>query len=191
MSVSARPADGRRGRGGPGAAAALERAGTFLRALAGKALRLGAVAALGGAATWWALYVAIEPGDLRAAVLVLSALLLALPPTALALFAVAARTLLALPERIRQAPGAIRDRAGEISSRAGQVAEARRGGLLRGIPAVARLWWSVASAKELLELASPATVLLRSATLIAALIALPAAILEVLLGAAALLWLAM
>lgn len=191
MSVSARPADGRGGLPGPGAAAALERAGAFLRAVAAKALRLGAVAALGGAATWWALYVAIEPGDLRTAVLVLSALLLAFPPTALALFAVAARTLLALPERIRQAPGAIRDRADEISRRAGQVAEARRGGLLRGVPALARLWWSVASARELLQLASPAAVLLRSATLVAALIALPAAILEVLLGVAALLWLAM
>jgi hypothetical protein len=171
------------------AAAALERAGAVLGAVAARALRLAAVATVAGAVTWWALYRGIDPGDVRATVLLVAGVLLAFPPAALVLFAVAARTLVTLPERIRQAPGAVRHRAGEISRRAGDLAEARRRGLLRGIRSLARLWWSVASAREVLQMLSPAAVLLRSSTLVAALIALPAAILEILLGAGALIWL--
>jgi hypothetical protein len=192
VSVSARRAEaGLEGAGGGArAAAALERAGTFVLAVAGRAVRLAAVAAVAGLVAWWALYRAIDPGDVRTGVLFVAGLLLAFPPVALGLFALAARTLVALPDRIRQIPGAVGDRAGEISRRAGRVAEARRRGVVRGLPALAGLWWSVASARDLLQFLSPAAVLLRSATLVAAAIALPAALLEILLGAVGLVWLA-
>jgi hypothetical protein len=193
VSVSARRAEA--GPRGPGSAtrvaAALEQAGAFVLAVADWAVRLAAVAAVAGLVAWWALYLAVDPGDVRAAVLLVAGVLLAFPPVALLLFAVAARTLAGLPGRIRQIPGAIGDRAGDISRRATRVAEARRRGLVRGLPAMAGLWWSVASARDVIQVLSPAAVLLRSATLIAATIALPAALLEVLLGVAALVWLAM
>jgi hypothetical protein len=191
VSVSARRAEaGPRGPGGARVAAALAQASTFVLAVADWAVRLAAIAAVAGLVAWWALYLAVDPGDVRAAVLFVAGVLLAFPPVALVLFAVAARTLAGLPDRIRQIPGAIGDRAGEISQRAGRVAEARRRGLVRGLPAMAGLWWSVASARDVIQVLSPAAVLLRSATLIAAAIALPAALLEVLLGVAALVWLA-
>lgn len=171
------------------AAAALERAGAVLGAVAARALRLAAVATVAGAVTWWALYLGIEPGDVRASILLVAGVLLAFPPTALVLFAVAARALASVPERIREAPGAVRHRAGEISRRAGDLADARRRGFLPRIRSLARLWWSVASVREVLRVLSPAAVLLRSTTLVAALIALPAAVLEILLGAGALIWL--
>ncbi len=169
---------------------AVERAARLIRGLARQALRLGAVAAAGGAVAWWALYRGLDPGDARTAVLIVATLLLAFPPVALVLFAVAARTLLALPGRLREAPGAIRERAGEISRRGAELTEARRRGLLRTVPALGRLWWSVSSAREVLQVTSPAAVLLTPATLLAAGIAVPAAILEILLGIAGLLWLA-
>jgi hypothetical protein len=193
VSVSVRRADTSPGLPAPGsggrAAAALEGAGAFVRAVAERALRLAAVAAVAGAVAWWAIYWEVDPGDVRTAILVLAGLLLAFPPAALAVFGVAARTLASLPDRIRQTPGAAKDRAAEISRRAGSVAEARRRGLVRGLPAVAGLWWSVASARDVLQVLSPGAVLLRSSTLVAAAVALPAAVLEVVLGVAALLWL--
>jgi hypothetical protein len=160
-------------------------------AVAGRVLRLAAIAALAGLVAWWALFQALDPGDVRAGALFLAGLLLAFPPVALVLFAVAARTLAALPDRIWQIPGAIGDRAAEISRRAGHLAEARRRGLVRGLPAMAGLWWSVASARDVIQVLSPAAVLLRSATLIAAAIAVPAALLEILLGGVGLVWLAL
>jgi hypothetical protein len=193
VSVSARRAE----TGPPGAAggtrgaAALEQAAAFVLAVAGKAIRLAAIAAGAGLVAWWALFQAIDPGDFRAGVLFVAGLLLAFPPVALGLFAVAARTMAGLPDRIRQIPGTVGDRAGEIYRRVGQLAEARRRGLVQGMPAMARLWWSVASARDVLQVLSPAAVLLRSATLIAAAIALPAALLEILLGVVGLVWLAL
>jgi hypothetical protein len=193
VSVSARRAeDGSPGAGGgTRRAAALEQAGAFLLAVAGRAIRLAAIAAAAGLVAWWALFQAIDPGDVRAGVLFVAGLLLAFPPVALGLFAVAASTMAGLPDRIRQIPGTVGDRAGEISRRVGQLAEARRRGLVRGMPAMARLWRSVASARDVLQVLSPAAVLLRSATLIAAAIALPAALLEILLGVVGLVWLAL
>lgn len=170
-------------------APALERAAQIIRELARRALRLAVPAAIAGALAWWALYRGIDPGDGRTAVLVVATILLAFPPVALILFAVAARTLVALPGRLREAPRAIRERGAEISRRGADLTEARRRGLLRVVPALARLWWSVSSAREVLQVASPAVVLLTPATLVAAAIAVPAAVLEVVLGVAGLLWL--
>lgn len=171
--------------------AAVERAARLIRGLARRALRLGAVAAVAGAVAWWALYRGIAQGDARTAVLFVATFLLAFPPVALVLFAVAARTLVALPARLRQAPAAIRERAGEISRRGTELTEARRGGLLRAVPALARLWWSVSTAREALQVVSPAAVLITPATLVAAVVAVPAAVLEILLGIAGAAWLAL
>jgi hypothetical protein len=171
--------------------AAVERAAGIIRGLARRALKLGAMAAVAGAVAWWALYRGVDPGDARTAVLIVATLLLAFPPVALVLFAVAARTVLALPGRLREAPGAIRERVGEISRRGTEVTEARRRGLLRTVPALGRLWWSVSSVREVLQVVSPAAVLVTPATLVAAVIAVPAAVLEVLVGIGGAVWLAL
>jgi hypothetical protein len=169
---------------------ALARASGALRGLAAGAIRLAVVAALAGALGWWALFRGLDPGDLRTGILIVAGVLLAFPPVALGLFAFAARTLAALPDRIRGSSAALRERAGEISRRASALAEARRRGGPRSVPALARLWWSVSSAREVLQVAGPGVVLLTPAMLVAAIIAAPAALLEILLGVAGLIWLA-
>jgi hypothetical protein len=171
-------------------AGALAVASGVVRGLARTAVRLAIVAAAAGAVAWWALARGIDPGELRTGVLVAAALVLAFPPVALVLFAIAARTLAELPGRIREAPGALKERAGEISRRATALTEARRRGGLRSVPALARLWWSVSSVRDVLQVAGPGVVLLTPAVLAAAVAAVPGAILEILLGLAGLLWLA-
>jgi hypothetical protein len=173
-----------------GIRAPLARASGALRSLAGGAIRLGLAAAVGGALAWWALFRGLQSGDLRTAILVVGAVILAFPPVALGLFAVAARTMAALPGRLSDAPGSLRERTGEISRRASALAEARRRGGLRALPALARLWWSVTSARDLLQVVGPGAVLLTPATLVAAIAAVPGALLEILLGVVGLVWLA-
>ena len=172
----------------PPAAGALERASSLLRRIARSAGRLALLALLAGAVMWWALYSGIDEG--RTVALVVAAVLLLAPPFVLGLFVMGVRALIELPRRIREAPGEFRDRAGEIARRSSELGEARRQGLVRAVAALFRLGWAVASSRELVEVASPALVLLTPWMLGATLLAALAAVLEIVLGAGALIWLA-
>lgn len=166
----------------------LDRAVSFLRGLARAVLRLGAAALVGGLAIWWAVLQGADPGENRTGILVVLAILLVAPPIILFLFVVAIRTLIALPQRIREAPGAVGDRLVEIRQRMARLSEARREGALPALRSLFRLGWSIATSREVVEL-SPAVVLLTPGMLVATVFATAAALLEILVGAGAVLWL--
>jgi hypothetical protein len=166
----------------------LDRAMAVLRGMARATLRLAAAAAIGGMAVWWAVFQGGDPREDRTVILVVVAILLAAPPAILVLFAVALRTLVALPGRLREAPGAVGDRLGEIRTRMTQLTEASRQGVLRTLRSLFRLGWSIASSREVLEL-SPAVVLLTPGMLVATVFAAAGALVEIVAGAIALMWL--
>jgi hypothetical protein len=194
MGTVRSPNDGAGNRPGPGSTTplgpAFAAAAAVLRRLGSGALRLAGLALIAGALVWWALATGLDPGDARTTVLILAAVLLLAPPAGLVLFALAVRALLALPDQLRQAPAAVRERTGEIGSRARAVAEAREHGLLRSAAALVRLWWSVASSREVVEVVAPAAILLTPWTVVAGVVGAGAAVVEVLAGFGALLWLA-
>jgi hypothetical protein len=138
-------------------------------------------------AAWIALRGLLPAEDRSAVALVVGALLLAAPPVGLALFVLAVRAVLALPGRLRELPAAVGSRAGEIRRRAAEVGQSRTSlsrarrtfGLLR----------AVSSSREVLEVLTPAAVLLRPWLLIAAPFAAAAAAVEILLGLVAVVWL--
>jgi hypothetical protein len=166
----------------------LDRAVAVLRGMARATLRLAAAALIGGLAVWWAVFQGAASGEDGTVILVVLAIILAAPSTVLILFAVALRTLIALPRRLREAPGAVGDRLGEIRRRMAELSEASRQGTLRALRSLFRLGWSIASSREVLEV-SPAVVLLTPWMLVATVFAAAGAVLEVVAGAIALLWL--
>jgi hypothetical protein len=167
---------------------ALDRATGFLRWLAGRILRLAVLALAAGALAWWAVFVEL-PSDERAVVPVVLGILLAIPPLILGLFGLALRGLAGLPGRLRQAPGQARERIVEARRRLAEVAEARRRGLVSGLGALVRLGWTLRSSREVLEVAGPAAVFLTPGMLAASVAAFIAALVEVLAGVIALVWL--
>lgn len=169
---------------------ALDRASSFLHRIARAAGRLALVALLAGSLVWWALYRALEGGGGRTVGLAVAAVLLAAPPAVLGLFIMGVRALIELPRRLRETPGAFRERAGEIGRRATELSDARGQGVGRAVAALFRLGWAVASSRELMEVASPALALLTPWMLGATVLATVAAVVEILLGAVALIWLA-
>lgn len=168
--------------------AAIDRASRFLRGVARSVLRLAAVALLGGLAVWWALFRGVDPGEGRTTVLVVAALLLLAPPVILGLFVVAVRALADVPRRVREAPASFRQKAEEIRRRTGEIATAR--GASRSMGSLFRLWRAAASWRELLEVVSPALVLLTPAMLVASVVAALVALLEIVAGVIAAIWLA-
>ncbi len=168
----------------------LDRAIRVLRGLARATGRLAAVALVAGLAVWWAVFQAADPGEDRTVILVVLAILLLAPPIVLSLFALALRTLIGIPHRLREAPGATRDRLGEIRRRMAELSEASRQGTVRAFRSLFRLGWSIASSREVLEV-SPAVVLLTPGMLVATVFAAAGAVVEILMGALALLWLAL
>jgi hypothetical protein len=169
--------------------AAIDRASRFLRSVARSVLRLAAVALLGGLAVWWAMFRGVDPGEGRTTVLVVAAVLLLAPPVILGLFVVAVRALADVPRRVREAPASFRQKAEEIRRRTGEVAAAR--GASRSMGSLFRLWRAAASWRELLEVVSPALVLLTPAMLAASVLAALGALLEILAGVIAAVWLAL
>jgi hypothetical protein len=165
----------------------LDRAVSFLRGLARAVIRLGAAALVGGLAIWWTVFQGTDPGE-RTGILVVLAILLVAPPLILFLFVVALRTLIGLPQRIRETPGAVGDRLAEIRQRMARLSEARREGALPALRSLFRLGWSIATSREVVEV-SPALVLLTPGMLVATVLAAAAALLEILVGAVAVLWL--
>jgi hypothetical protein len=168
--------------------AAIDRAWRFLRAVARSVLRLAGVALLGGLAVWWALFRGLDPGQGRTAGLVVAALLLLAPPVILGLFVVALRALADVPRRVQEAPASFRQKADEMRRRVGEVSAA--GGTSRSLGSLYRLWRAGASWRELLEVVSPGLFLLTPAMLVASVVAALAALLEILAGAIAAIWLA-
>jgi hypothetical protein len=164
------------------AGAVLGRALAILARLARLAERLALLAALGGLAVW--LLVLREAGDEGAGVLIVVALLLLGPPAILVMFVIGVRGLMALPGRLRDTPAAVGTRANEIRRRTTELGEARRRGLLPALSSLLRLSWAVTSSREVMQLA-PA-VLLRPWLVIASVAAGLAALLEIVLGAVAL-----
>lgn len=178
----ARPEEGPAKPGG-----GLARAVGALRRVARATLWLAAAALAGGVAVWWALREGLGGDEGRGVILTVAGLLLLAPPAILGLFAVALRALADMPRRLREAPGELGERAAHVRRRAAELAEARRRGPFAGLRAVARLWWAAASSREVLEVLSPAAVLLTPGLLAATAVAAVAAVIEVLLGLGALL----
>jgi hypothetical protein len=166
---------------------AIDRASAFLRGVARSALRLAAVAFLGGVAVWWALWRGLDPGEGRIVTLVIVGILLAAPPVVLTLFVVAIRALADVPRRVREAPAGFRERAAEIRRRVGELRTTGSGSL----GSLFAIWRAGASWRELFELVSPALFLLTPWMLLASVLAAPAAVLETVAGVVAAIWLAL
>jgi hypothetical protein len=167
----------------PSPLAALERARSVLGRLAGAAGKLALVALVAGAVIWWAVF---RGEDVSGGIQVLLAVILLLPPVILLLFVVALRTLMSVPDRIRRAPAAVRDRMGEVRARLREVGE-RRGTLAR-LRSILALLWAIVSSRELVEVVGPSAVLLTPWMLVAAAVAAIGAVLELVVGLLALLW---
>jgi hypothetical protein len=169
---------------------AVDRALPFLRRLAGVTLRLALMALAGGAALWLVMFREIPP-ETGPTVLAVAAVLLLLPPAILLLFVVAVRTLIQLPDRVRRLPGVARPRLAEIARHTGAAGTLRQRGALQRVRSLFQLGWAVARSREVLEVLGPATVLLRPWLLLPAAMAAVAAVVEVLAGLVAALWLAL
>jgi hypothetical protein len=143
---------------------------------------------LAGALIWWAI---VRSADGLGVGTVVVAAVLLVPPVILLLFVLAIRTLMRVPDRIRQAPAAVRDRLGEIRARLREVADAGGGGILARLRSLLRLLWAILSSRELVEVVGPTAVLLTPGMLPATVIAAIAALLEILAGIVALIWLAL
>jgi hypothetical protein len=159
----------------------LARALAILAALARLAERLALLAALGGLALW---LLVLRETDEGAAVLVVVALLLLVPPGILVVFVIGVRGLMALPGRLRDTPEAAVSRAGEIRRRTADLSASRRNGLPATIRALLRLSWAVTSSRDVIQLA-PA-MLLRPWLVVASVFAALGAVLEIVIGAVAL-----
>jgi hypothetical protein len=166
---------------------AIDRAFSFLRGVGRSALRLAGMALLGGVLVWWALWRGLDAGEDRTVALVVVGILLLAPPVVLTLFVVAVRALADVPRRVREAPADFRERATEIRRRVGELRNARS----RSLGSLFALWRAGASWRELFEVVSPALFLLTPGMLIASVLAAPAAVLEILAGAIAVVWLAL
>jgi hypothetical protein len=167
---------------------ALERARSVLGWLARAAGRLALAALIAGALIWWAV---VRDMDGWGVGTVVTAAFLLLPPVILLLFVVALRTLISVPDRIRQAPAAVRDRLGEVRARLGEVADAGGRGMMARLRSLLRLLWAILSSRELVEIVGPAAILLNPGMLGAAVVAAIGALLEILAGIVALIWLAL
>jgi hypothetical protein len=141
-----------------------------------------------GAVIWWAI---ARGGDIWGlGTLVLAAILL-VPPVILLLFVLAIRTLMSVPDRIRQAPAAVRDRLGQVRARLREVADAGGAGIIARLRSLLRLFWAIVSSRELVEVVGPTAVLLTPGMIPATVIAAIAALLEIVAGIVALIWLAL
>lgn len=169
------------------AGSALEGARSVLVWISRMAARLAIAAGLAGVACWALLWRELPAAEGRTALLVLAAILLLASPATLTLLVVALRGLMTLPERLRDAPAGVTSRAGEIRLRATELGQARRRGPIHALRALIRLSWAVASSREVVQLA-PAIVL-RPWLVAASAAAAAGALLEILIGAAALIWL--
>jgi hypothetical protein len=136
---------------------------------------------------WFGLRALIR-GDGSTVPLIVAALLLALPPAVLGLLVGAIRALLALPDQLRRLPAEVGSRVGEVRRRAAELGQSRSA--WSGARRSFGLLKAAAGAREVLEVLTPAAILLRPWLLVAAPLALAAAAVEILLGLVAALWLA-
>jgi hypothetical protein len=171
-------------------ASTLEHAQPFLRRLSRPVLRLAVLALAAGAVAWWGIGRAVPSGDARGPVLAVTAVLLLIPPVILFLFVLAVRALIGLPGRLRAVPGAVRGRLADIARHSGAMTAAGRGSALARLRSLFRLGWSVASSREVIEVLGPAAVLVTPWMLAASAVAAVAAVIEIVVGTVALVWLA-
>jgi hypothetical protein len=171
-------------------ASTLERATPFLRRVARPVLRLAGLALVGSAGAWWAIARSAPAGDARVPLLAVAAVLLLTPPAILYLFVLAIRALIQLPGRLRAVPAAVRQRLAEIGRHSGAITAPDRGSGWARLRSLFRLGWSIASSREVVEVLGPAAVLVTPWMLAAAALAAAASVIEIVVGAVALLWLA-
>jgi hypothetical protein len=167
---------------------AVDRISSFLARFSRRVAILAIAALVGGAAIGVAV-VSEVPADNRLAVALVLGIVLAIPPVLLGMFAIAVRALTHLPERIRESPEVLRAHADEFAQRARAVGEARSGGRLRTLAAVVRLVRTAGSSREMLSSIVPGVVLLNPARLFGTALAAVGALVEVVLGVVALVWL--
>ena len=167
---------------------AMDRISSFLRRFSRRVAVLAVAGLIGGAAIGVAV-VSETPAENRLTIAVVLGILLAIPPVVLGMFAFAVRALVQIPQRIRESPEVVRGHAEDLSRRAREVADARSGGRLLTFMAVARLVRSAGSSRDLLTSLVPGALLLSPARLIGTALAAAGALVEVVLGAIALVWL--
>ena len=167
---------------------AMDRISTFLRRFSRRVAILAVAGLIGGAAIGVAV-VRRTPVDNRLTVAVVLGVVLALPPIVLGTFALAVRTLVHLPQRVRGSPEAVRAHAEDLGRRAREVADARTGGRLRTLVAVVRLVRSAGSSRDVASSILPGALLLNPARLLGTGLAAAGAVVEVIVGAIALGWL--
>jgi hypothetical protein len=170
------------------AAQALDRVASFLRRFSRRVAVL-AVAGLVGGAAIGVVAVSETPAENRLAVAIILGVVLAIPPVVLGLFAIAVRALVQLPQRIRESPEAVRGHADDLATRARAVGEARSAGRIRTLAAVVRLVRTAGSTRDLLGSILPGAFLFNPARLLGTALAAAGAIVEVVLGAIAIVWL--
>lgn len=161
----------------------------FLERLARRTFRWALLGLAGAALTWWLLADRVVTGGSRAAALAVWAVVLLAPPTMLAADGIALRALARLPDRLRTLPGEAAGRAGELRRLAEEVGRVRDRGRARSMLSLLRLWRRAAGSRDLLDVAAPVAFLFSPWTIVASLVAAAAAVIEVALGAAVLLWL--
>jgi hypothetical protein len=149
------------------------------------------LALVGGAGAWWAIARAAPSGEARGPLLVLAAVLVLAPPATLVVFVVAVRALILLPGRLRAVPTAVRQRLAEIGRHSGAIASPERGTGWARLRSLFRLGRSIASSREVVEVLGPAAFLVTPWMLAAAAMAAVASAIEIVVGAVALLWLAL
>jgi hypothetical protein len=159
-----------------------------VRRVARETTRLALLAAAGGAVVW-ELVASRLAGPERLGRLVLAAALLAIPPGILLLVGFALRQLASIPYRLAALPDQARSHADEIGKLAQEARRVRQRGWLRSALSVLRLWRTTAESRELLQGAAPVAFLFSPWTWVAAPLSAAAAVLEIVAGAVALVWL--
>ena len=151
-------------------------------------VRLAMAALAGGTVIWFLLASGLSDQPERNGQLVVWGLVLAAPPGMLLLVALALRQLARIPGRFASLPDRTRAHLTEIGRLAAEARQVRQRGRLRSVLSVLRLWWKAAGSKELLEGAAPIALLLSPWMLVGGLVALGAALIEIMAGSVALLW---
>jgi hypothetical protein len=116
-------------------------------------------------------------------------LVLAFPPAVLLTVALPLRLLAGLPDRLAEVPDRARQHASSLGQLASEARQVRGRGWMRAGWSVIRLWRTAAASRDLIEIAAPVAFLFSPLTLLLAILAGVLAMVEILAGGVALLWL--
>jgi hypothetical protein len=170
------------------ASQAIDRIAGFLRRASAWVTVLAVAALVGAAVVCLAVWREVGPGDDRLGTVLVVGGVAAIPPFLLGRFAWALRALVELPGRLRSSPEVARSSLDDLGLRARAVADAGERGPVRRVLATLRLVRSAASSRDLLRTIVPGAVLLSPAALMATAFAALAAVVEVVIGLLAVLW---